>query len=52
MEQLRRIMFVIGLLFCSILAKSQETTSEISGTISEGKSPIPNVIVTAVHVPT
>jgi len=52
MGKLKRVLFVIALVFFSIIAKSQETTSEISGTISEGKSPIPNVIVTAVHVPT
>ena len=43
---------MIMLLLFSIVARSQETTSEISGTILEGKSPLPNVIVTAVHVPT
>ena len=52
MEKLKRVMFVIMLLLFSIVARSQETTSEISGTILEGKSPLPNVIVTAVHVPT
>ena len=52
MEKLTRVMLVVVLILFSLLAKSQETTSEISGTISEGKSPIPNVIVTAVHVPT
>jgi hypothetical protein len=52
MEQLKRMMLVVMLMLIVIIAKSQETTSEISGTILEGNSPIPNVIVTAIHVPT
>ncbi len=52
MVQFKRTMLLVVLVLFSILAKSQETTSEISGTILEGNSPIPNVIVTAVHVPT
>ncbi|MEI7830166.1 MAG: TonB-dependent receptor [Prolixibacteraceae bacterium] len=52
MGKLQRVMLVVVLILFSIIAKSQETTSEISGTILEGNSPIPNVIVTAIHVPT
>ena len=52
MEKLKRLIFVVMLIVLSIVAKSQETTSEISGTIFEGNAPMPNVIITAVHVPT
>jgi hypothetical protein len=52
MGKLKQVMLVVMLILFSIIAKSQETTSEISGTILEGNSPLPNVIVTAVHVPT
>ncbi len=52
MEQFKRMMLVIVLILFAVIAKSQETTAEISGTILEGSSPLPNVIVTAVHVPT
>lgn len=52
MGKFKRVMLVVLLVLFSIMAKSQETTSEISGTILEGNSPLPNVIVTAVHVPT
>ncbi|MCK9639628.1 MAG: TonB-dependent receptor [Prolixibacteraceae bacterium] len=34
------------------MAKSQETTAEISGTISDATGALPNVIVTAIHLPT
>jgi len=52
MRKLKRVMLVIMLILFSIIAKSQETTSEISGTILEGKSPLQDVVVMAVHVPT
>jgi len=52
MRKLKRVMLVIMLILFSIVAKSQETTSEISGTILEGKSPLPDVVVMVVHVPT
>ena len=50
----KKVLFLVMaiLLSYSFVAKAQETTSEISGTITEGKSPMPNVIITAVHVPT
>jgi len=52
MIQLKRTMFVVMLLMISIMAKSQETTAEISGTISDATGALPNVIVTAIHLPT
>lgn len=45
-------MFLVMLVLLSVVAKSQETTAEISGTILEGKSPLQDVVVMAVHVPT
>jgi len=52
MRKLKSALFVVMLLMFSIVAKSQETTAEISGTISDATGALPNVIVTAVHVPT
>lgn len=52
MRKLQRMMLLIMLVLLSVVAKSQETTAEISGTISEGKSPLQDVVVMAVHVPT
>ena len=52
MRKLQRMMLLIILVLLSVVAKSQETTAEISGTILEGKSPLPDVVVMAVHVPT
>jgi hypothetical protein len=52
MRKLQRMMLLIMLVLLSVVAKSQETTAEISGTILEGKSPLPDVVVMAVHVPT
>ncbi|MEI7424414.1 MAG: carboxypeptidase regulatory-like domain-containing protein [Prolixibacteraceae bacterium] len=52
MRKLKSALFVVMLLMFSIIAKSQETTAEISGTISDATGSLPNVIVTAVHTPT
>jgi len=52
MRKLQRMMFLVMLLLLSVVAKSQETTAEISGTILEGKSPLQDVVVMAIHVPT
>ena len=52
MKQFKRTMFVVMLVMFSFIAKSQETTAEISGTISDVTGALPNVIVTAVHIPT
>jgi len=52
MRKLQRMMLLIMLVLLSVVAKSQETTAEISGTILEGKSPLQDVVVMAVHVPT
>jgi hypothetical protein len=52
MRKLKSALFVITLLMFSFIAKSQETTAEISGTILEGKAPLQDVVVMAVHVPT
>jgi Carboxypeptidase regulatory-like domain len=52
MGKLKSVLLVVMLVMFSIMAKSQETTAEISGTISDATGALPNVIVTAVHVPT
>jgi hypothetical protein len=52
MRKLKSALFVVMLLMFSIIAKSQETTAEISGTILAAKSPLQDVVVMAVHVPT
>ena len=52
MRKLKSALFLVMLLMFSIIARSQETTAEISGTISDATGALPNVIVTAVHVPT
>ncbi len=45
------LLTAIFLLFVS-LAKAQETTSEIQGTVLDGSTPIINATIIAVHVPT
>ena len=52
MRKLQRMMLLVMLVLLSVVAKSQETTAEISGTILEGNSPLQDVVVMAVHVPT
>jgi hypothetical protein len=52
MLKLKKVMLLMMLILLSVMAKSQETTSEISGTILVGTSPLPNVIITAIHTPT
>ena len=53
MEKLKRIFLLIMFVLLSVgIAKSQETTAEISGTISDVNGALPNVNLTAVHVPT
>jgi len=52
MRKLQRMMLLVMLVLLSVVAKSQETTAEISGTIMEGNSPLQDVVVMAVHVPT
>jgi len=46
------MMLLIMLVLLSVVAKSQETTAEISGSISDVTGTLPNVNVTAVHIPT
>jgi len=52
MEKLKTMMLLIMLVLLSVVAKSQETTAEISGTISDATGALPNVNITAVHIPT
>ena len=52
MRKLKSMLILIMLILFAVIAKSQETTSEISGTISDGTGSLPNVNVTAVHIPT
>ena len=52
MEKLKIMMLLIMLVLFSVVVKSQETTAEISGTISDLTASLPNVNITAVHVPT
>jgi len=52
MEKLKTLMLLIMLVLLSVVAKSQETTAEISGTISDATGALPNVNITAVHIPT
>ncbi|MEI7526395.1 MAG: TonB-dependent receptor [Mariniphaga sp.] len=52
MKKLKSMMLLIMLVLLSVLAKSQETTAEISGTISDVSGSLPNVNVTALHIPT
>ena len=52
MKKLKRMMLLIMLVLLSVVAKSQETTAEISGSISDVTGTLPNVNVTAVHIPT
>ena len=51
MKNLKGVIFLMLILF-SFLAKSQETTAEISGIISDATGVLPNVNVTAIHIPT
>ncbi len=52
MRKLIRMMLLMILVLLSVIAKSQETTAEIAGTILDASGALPNVNVTAVHVPT
>ncbi len=45
-------LFVLSLsVLCSFFALAQETTSEILGTVSDGKAGLPGATVTALHAP-
>ena len=52
MRKLKSMVLLIMLVLLSVIAKSQETTAEISGTVSDLTGSIPNVNITAVHIPT
>jgi hypothetical protein len=53
MIKLKRVMLMIVVVLLSLVAKAQETTSEIQGMISNNnQEPLPFVTVVATHVPT
>ena len=52
MRKLLKLMLLLTFVLCFFIAKSQETTAEISGTISDATGGLSDVIVTAVHIPT
>jgi hypothetical protein len=51
MKKMKEIMIMLLLSF-SAIGFAQETTSEISGTVSDANSTLPGVNITAIHVPT
>ena len=52
MRKLQSVLLLLILILFSVTAKSQETTAEISGTIVDLTGALPNVNITAVHIPT
>jgi len=51
MKKMKEIMIMLLLSF-SLTGFAQETTSEISGIVSDANSSLPNVNITAIHIPT
>ena len=52
MVKLKRVMLMIMVVLLSFLAKAQETTSEIQGTVTELSGSLVGAYVTAIHQPT
>ncbi len=52
MGKLKTMMLLMVFTLLSVIAKSQETTSEIQGTVSDASGTLVGAVVTAVHQPT
>src|ERR1700754_2768271 len=49
---IRRLLFLFSMILCACGAFAQETTSQILGTVSNGKEGLSGATVTALHTPT
>jgi len=49
---IKRLLFFISIILCSVATFAQETTSQILGTVSDGNTGLSGATVTALHTPT
>src|ERR1700754_2116032 len=49
---IRRLLFLFSMILCACGAFAQETTSQILGTVSDGKEGLSGATITALHTPT
>jgi len=48
----KKLLSVLALLMFSFSVFAQETTSDIQGTVTDGKNTVTGAIITAIHLPT